>query len=568
MDHSLDEPPPSIPPSTPQSLSREDEADLALTKTVFSRGARTLIIGSFLLAIVAVPLAQLFAERHAASKSPTLPMLSMFKLLPKWDRIRLTRTLHDVNGLLPRREQTQTVERELETQSVIAQWLRPKAQSVLTSVLGVGNGQTYLGRDGWLFFRPDVDSVTGPPFLHPAVLRQRALTNKVQPDPIKAILDFRDQLAKRGIDLVVLPIPAKPTIDGEMLSAQIPQGHPLENPSFTEFKLRLQERGIQLFDPTVVLLKQKQLGGGAPLYLQADTHWRPDTMELIAQAFASELHLQPLAHPPDFHFTVRDVATGGDITALLNLPPSQNIFPAQHVRIRQVNLGNNAWRPSSDADLLLLGDSFSNIFSLQSMGWGESAGFAEHLSVALGRPIDCILRNGDGAFATRELLSRELARGHDRLAGKKLVVWEFSARELALGDWKIIEMKLNVPPAATFWTASTGQTKLMSGIVQAISSVPRPGTVPYKDHIMTIHLVDLRDQLGTNSGTDQSIVCLWSMRDNIWTDAARLRPGDRITVNLSSWSDVSAQYEKINRSEIDDPSFRLEEPVWGTLTSP
>ena len=45
------------------------------------------------------------------------------------------------------------------------------------------------------------------------------------------------------------------------------------------------------------------------------------------------------------------------------------------------------------------------------MGWGESAGFVEHLSRALGeRPIDCIVRNSDGAFATREILSHELLR--------------------------------------------------------------------------------------------------------------------------------------------------------------
>jgi alginate O-acetyltransferase complex protein AlgJ len=64
---------------------------------------------------------------------------------------------------------------------------------------------------------------------------------------------------------------------------------------------------------------------------------------------------------------------------------------------------------------------------------GESAVFAEHLSVALGRPIDCILRNSDASFATREILSNELARGRDRLAGKKLVIREFATRECRLG---------------------------------------------------------------------------------------------------------------------------------------
>ena len=47
------------------------------------------------------------------------------------------------------------------------------------------------------------------------------------------------------------------------------------------------------------------------------------------------------------------------------------------------------------------------------------------------------------------------------------------------------------------------------------------------------------------------------------TSAARLRSGDRVTLRLRPWADVSDRYEKINRSEIDDPSIQLEEPCWG-----
>jgi len=55
------------------------------------------------------------------------------------------------------------------------------------------------------------------------------------------------------------------------------------------------------------------------------------------------------------------------------------------------------------------------------------------------------------------------------------------------------------------------------------------------------------------------------MRDNKWTLAARLRPGDKVSMQLQTWSDVSAQLEKINRSEVDDPATQLEEPCWGEL---
>ena len=95
--------------------------------------------------------------------------------------------------------------------------------------------------------------------------------------------------------------------------------------------------------------------------------------------------------------------------------------------------------------------------------------------------------------------------------------------------------------------------------------MPRPGTVPYKDHIEALHLVDVvgADSRGEAASHAQAVVYLWSMRDNVWTSAARLRPGERVKLRLRPWSDVSAQYEKFNRTEFDDPALQLEEPVWG-----
>jgi alginate O-acetyltransferase complex protein AlgJ len=55
------------------------------------------------------------------------------------------------------------------------------------------------------------------------------------------------------------------------------------------------------------------------------------------------------------------------------------------------------------------------------------------------------------------------------------------------------------------------------------------------------------------------------MRDNVLTAAARLRPGNHVTLRLRPWADVADQFEKINRSEIDDPAVQLEEPTWGEL---
>jgi len=122
---------------------------------------------------------------------------------------------------------------------------------------------------------------------------------------------------------------------------------------------------------------------------------------------------------------------------MLKLPEGQTVFAPQTVTTRAVVDGAGAdWEPDEKADVLLLGDSFTNVYSLDAMGWGTAAGLGPHLALALGRPVDVIAQNDSGAFATRQALARELAGGSDRLKGKRVVIWELASRELAVGDWK------------------------------------------------------------------------------------------------------------------------------------
>jgi len=414
-------------PSAAHRSSREEEADLALKNTKFAPGTRQTLIALFLLTVVAIPAIQLAGEFRAAGAISRLPILSIFKSLP-W---------------LPHSEDLKRVERTLENESLVSQWLLPRTQYLLTVLLGAGNEQVYLGHDHWLFYRADVDHVIGPPFLDPIRMKHRLQASRVQPDPIRAIVDFRNQLAARGIDLVILPVLVKPSIEGEMLAvsnaSQTQAGGALPNPSFNEFKARLEREKVRVFDPARFLMEQ---GRNGSLYLETDTHWRPATMEIVAERLADFLQLPAAAGSTSPSIIEKEIVARGDIAAMLKLSGGDKFFSPEKVTIRQVVTGNALWRPSREADVLLLGDSFSNIFSFEAMGWGESAGFAEHLSMALRRPIDCILRNSDASFATREILSNELARGRDRLAGKKLVIWEFAARELSFGNWKLLDLKL------------------------------------------------------------------------------------------------------------------------------
>ncbi|MCF6188217.1 MAG: hypothetical protein L3J49_12190, partial [Desulfobulbaceae bacterium] len=250
---------------------------------------------------------------------------------------------------------------------------------------------------------------------------------------------------------------------------------------------------------------------------------------------------------------------------MLDLPETWKPYPQQTVTIERI-LGNDGsmWKADMNAELLVLGDSFSNIYSLDAMGWGNSAGFVEQLSYVLGQPVDRIVRNDQGASATRRLLSRELARGRDRLAGKKVVLYQFANRELALGDWRLFPLELKAAEPSVFLTLAPGEQLHVRGLVREISSVPRPGSVPYRDHVVSVHLVDI-SSIDDPESFSEAVVFLRSMVNNTWTGAARLRPGDEIELTLRSWDDMAGKMDGLNRSELEDLDLQLQQPVWGEL---
>jgi alginate O-acetyltransferase complex protein AlgJ len=167
-------------------------------------------------------------------------------------------------------------------------------------------------------------------------------------------------------------------------------------------------------------------------------------MESVAAELAVFLnrHVQLAKPAEDPRYSRRSVQASrvGDIVDMLKLPEDQALFRPQDVRISQVVDGSgDVFEPSAEAEVLLLGDSFTNIFTEEFMGWGSAAGLAPQLAMELGRRIDVIAQNDSGAFATRAALALELEQGTPRLDGKKVVVWEFAARELAVGNWKHID---------------------------------------------------------------------------------------------------------------------------------
>ncbi len=565
---------------TRHQQSREEEAWREVGHTSVRAGVARALAFCFLAVIFAVPLHQLASEYRAARRTgrPWRPAaLELVRRIPeilapiREGGLRLSTVAAANRALLA---EFDAFEDRLDDESLLGRYVRPRLQEWFCGWPGVGNEKAYVGRQGWLFYRPGIDYLTGPGFLDRRRLDRRAESGEEwrvppQPDPRPAVIDFNRQLRDRGITLIVVPVPVKPSIQPEKFSGRFqriePAGEaarirPLQNVSYRRFLADLSAAGVNVFDPSDLLAERLP----APQYLAADTHWRPEAMEAVAAALAARIaQIAGANFPAGSAAGLRRrpvrISGRGDLALMLDLPPGQTRFPPEPVTIQQVLTADGQfWRASEAAKVLVLGDSFSNNYSLEPMGWGESAGFVEQLSYFLGAPVDRLVRNDHGAWATRAMLARELARGRDRLAGKRVVVWQFAARELAAGDWRIISLELRPPPPARFLVPEPGRLVTVTGTVGEIAPVPRPGTVPYRDHVAAVHLVDL-------PGAGEALVYMSSMRENQWTRAARLLPGQEVTVRLVPWADVADRYDGINRGELEDFELQLQEPCWGEL---
>jgi alginate O-acetyltransferase complex protein AlgJ len=442
---------------TTQYLNREDEAREQIGQTNVSPTISVLLASLFMASILVVPVLQLFdeyAKLKPDSRSIHLPAcFSILKSLPEsWNGFRAsnnTLSAHVVTANQHVLRDMRHYENTLEESAWLTRALLPWAQWGLTHGLGVGNEKVYLGDNGWLFYRPDVKYLTGPGFLSARHITSRLKSRDEwtpipHPDPVKAITDFAAQLNAKGIHLVVMPTPVKPMIHPEKLSPAFhPRGTIVQNASFSLFMERLREKGVVTFDCSDLLTREFQKTG-QPQYLVGDTHWRPEAMGRVASSLADTIWKSgrlSLTATVQYKQVPVNLSSVGDIRALLKFPRSLGPADLETVQIQQIlSQDGELWTADRDAEVLLLGDSFSTIFSMSSMGWGSAAGFAEQLSFYLQKPVDRIAQNDNGSFATREALLRETTDGAGRLKGKRVIIWQFAIRELSQGDWKVFHI--------------------------------------------------------------------------------------------------------------------------------
>jgi len=316
----------------------------------------------------------------------------------------------------PTRESLQRFEEDVGRESALGRAARVWYQTAMTRALRQGSEKVVVGRDGWLFYREEIDMAAGRGVLSAGEAGRHGA------DSIAAVVDFNEQLRARGIKLIVVPVPAKPVIYPEKLWPGYPAAAgPAWNVDYAEWKQRINAAGVEVVDLTDALWAQR---ASEPLYLREDTHWSPAGMELAAGAVGRAVNKALGAHERvAYAERSREVVNHGDLYDMLELRGGGE---GERVTITEVRRDGKPAAGGDDAQVLLLGDSFANVYADAGLGWGSDAGLGAHVALATGTSVQVLARNGAGATEVRRLLAARTGAMTD----KKVIVWEFSARDL------------------------------------------------------------------------------------------------------------------------------------------
>ena len=363
------------------------------------RRSHLVLVGSFLAMLAGMPVFQSVWEW---TRGQTPLVLDLFRQPPTHDHLR-------------------AFERSLDEANHFASITRPALQGVRFRVLRDGGDKVVVAPGGWLFYGP---GLTG--------LSQRPKTGEsTASQAIAAARAFRDDLAARGIRLVVVPVPNKESVYPDRLSARArPPDRPIQ-PETREFLASCAADGIEVVDLFEVF-RRARAAGGSDLFLRQDTHWSPHGLRLAAEAVAVRVGQVRASSGPT---RTVDLTRHGDLVRMLRSPAVESMVGPEAVTA--LLPAGPPDSPPSEGGVLVIGDSFLRVFEEDEP---TGAGFPSHLADCLGQTVGRLVVEGGGSTLVRQQLARQPAR----LAGVRTVVWEFAERELRLGveGWQIVP----VPP--------------------------------------------------------------------------------------------------------------------------
>ncbi len=382
-----------------------------------NRGNQVLLIVAFAAAICSTGLTQVIIELLAGQ---TPQVAELFTQTPIKSNLR-------------------AFERDMQNNCWLAQRLRSSMQYARFITLGELPDKAVAGRDGWLFYGPAVQYLIEP-------LSSRD-AGAGQGDIFSAIISFRDQLAERGIKLLVVPVPNKASVYPDMLTKRASRiDYPVNSKTLAIIS-HLRQAGIEVVDLLAVFAQARTAlppGDRSRYYLLQDSHWSPEGMRLTAQAVGQRILDLRWAEKGRTEYILKPAMTRrhGDILRMIQVPQIERQFDPEQIECAQVINArtNQLYQDDPNSEVLVLGDSFLRIYSQDEPG---AAGFVAHLAHELGFALASIVNDGGASTLVRQ----QLSRNPSLLAHKKVVVWEFVERDIRFGaeGWQIVPLPAPAP---------------------------------------------------------------------------------------------------------------------------
>ncbi len=303
---------------------------------------------------------------------------------------------------------------------------------VAGDVSSTGASPVVEGRDGWLFFAPELRHLGAGCFWGEAAGTAGRATRADARDPLPAILDLHRALHERGIVLILVPVPPKAVVHADLLFSDGPVPNLRPDPHHQEFYTVLRSHGVTVLDLTDTFMTWDTSDRRGPPYCRQDTHWSGEACVEAARQIA--VLVAPLLEPVPrqaFATVWREIEITGDLWRMLEAPP----LPKERLPVRQVD----GARPDAGSPVVVIGDSHTLVFHGGDDMHTREAGLPDQLAAALGFPVDLIGVRGSGATPARINLFRRAQRDPAYWTGKRVVVWVFSAREFTESDgWRLV----------------------------------------------------------------------------------------------------------------------------------
>ena len=275
----------------------------------------------------------------------------------------------------------------------------------------------FEGKDGFLFFRGSMEYLTS------GDLRKQ----ENERDPYPAIVDYKNQLEAKGIDFLLVIIPAKTEVFPDKISDKAPNPDgPYVTPYSRKLMLELDEAGVKIVDLLPAFIKAREQED--LIYMKQDTHWTDKGIQIAAKLIGDRIKQYSWYNevsPNPISYKVKEVNfnRAGDIRGMLQEDEKIAYRPMSLIGHQVLNPDGSFYEDDESSPIVVLGDSFCGVFQVEDP---KHAGLSAHIAKEIGTPVDLMVAYGSGP-GIRKRLSR---RGSSVIQQKKLVIWTTAARDL------------------------------------------------------------------------------------------------------------------------------------------